>query len=115
MRSVSGALVPGGALVLVDGQSVGYERGERNAFAVGGDYATDTTTGPQVLFDWSPADAVTTAREAGLEISMLLEHTDISDGLCDTTLVREEDCRYRRRVDGRAEPLLFTLVARRPA
>jgi SAM-dependent methyltransferase len=126
MRSVARTLAPGGTLVLIDGHPLGrvlktaplrvarpYGGGARAVSEAGWDYATKTRTGPQVQFFHSLGEVVTAAADAGLRVSHLLEHTELSSGLCDTSLVLESDGRYRRRVDGHALPVLFTLLARR--
>ncbi len=126
MRSVMHTLVPGGRLILIDGHPLRrilksdplrvtrpYSGGTRIESGVGSDYATDTRTGPQVQFLHSLGEIVSAAAAAGLQVTRLLEHTELSSDLCDDGIRREADGRYRRRVDGYALPVLFTLHARR--
>jgi SAM-dependent methyltransferase len=126
MRAVSRALAPGGRLVLIDGHPLRrllksdplwvtrpYGGGARIEAAVGVDYATPTRTGPQVQFLHSLGQIVSAAAAAGLRVTQLVEHTDLSCDICDTGIVREDDGRYRRRLDGHVTPVLFTLIAQR--
>jgi len=124
MRSVARALAAGGHLVLIDGHPLAqmletdplrvvqpYRGGARNVSEVGCDYATPTRTGPQVEFSYCLGDIVSAAADAGLRVTRLVEHTEISRDLCDDRLTRENDGRYRRRADGHPLPVLFTLLA----
>ena len=121
MRCVSGALVPGGKLVLIDGISrttliqrlarlVG--RGElsvRRPIERGWDYATPLRTGPQVQFRHSVRSIVAAAQSAGLRVTCVEEHVAISSELR-LGLVRGRDGRFRR---PHGHPVLFTLIAER--
>jgi SAM-dependent methyltransferase len=78
MRSVAGTLVPGGRLVLVDGVWPPNGGGERNEYPEGGDYASDTTTGPQVLYDYAPPDVLAAAANAGVEVLESIELTELT-------------------------------------
>ena len=126
MRSVTRALAPGGHLVLIDGHPLGsvlkseplhvarpYGGGARSVSDPGWDYATEMRPGRQVKFVHSLGEIVSAAADAGLRVTHLLEHTEISCNLCDDRLKLESDGRYRRRVDGHPLPVLFTLLARR--
>jgi hypothetical protein len=68
-------------------------------------------TGPQVQFFHSLGEIVTAAANAGLRIRQLREHTDLSCDPFVAYLQREDDGRYRRRANGHALPVLFTLIA----
>ena len=81
--------------------------------AAGSDYATTTRTGPQVQFLYSLGEIVSATAAAGLRVMQLVEHTELSCDICDTGITREDDGRYRRRVDGHVTPVLFTLIAQR--
>ena len=119
-------LASGGHLVLIDGHPLGrilksnplrvarpYGGGTRNVFEPGWDYATEMRPGWQVQFFYSLGEIVSAAADAGLRVTQLLEHTDISSNICDDRLTLESDGRYRNRVDGHPLPVLFTLVAHR--
>jgi hypothetical protein len=67
--------------------------------------------GPQVQFLHSLGEIVSAAAEAGLYVTHLCEHTDVSHGLCNEQLQQEEDGRFRRRIDGYPLPVLFTMIA----
>jgi hypothetical protein len=77
----------------------------------GWDYATTTRTGPQVQFHHPLGEIVSAVEVAGLRVTQLQELTDVSRGLCVRQLKREDDGRYRQRVDGDPLPVLFTLIA----
>ncbi len=126
MRSVARTLVPGGRLVLIDGRPLAgtletepfrlvrpYGGGHREYAEVGGDYASDTRTGPQVEFLYSLGEIVSAAADAGLRVLRLEEHTAVSWDQAYYRLRREADGLYRRRVDGHALPIEFTLIAAR--
>ncbi len=126
MRSVARTLAPGGHMVLIDGHPLTdclradplrviapYGGGARSVWDSGCDYATPARTGPQVQFEYSLGDVVTAALAAGLRVTGLREHTQISCDLCNDQLRREADGRWRRRIDRYALPVLFTLTARK--
>jgi SAM-dependent methyltransferase len=126
MASAASALAPEGRLVLMDGHPLGgafkleplrlaraYGGASRREIERGWDYATPQRTGPQVQFHHSLGEIVTAAAEAGLRVLQLREHTDLSHDLRMEKLQREDDGRFRRRVDGHAIPILFTLIASR--
>jgi SAM-dependent methyltransferase len=126
MASVARTLAPGGRLVLIDGHPLrgilesggpgtvsDDGRPVRIEHAQGCDYASDFHTGPQVEFHHTLGETVTAAADAGLRISLLREHLDLSHHLCNDQLRREVDGRYRHRVGGHPAPVLFTLVAER--
>lgn len=112
MRAVAGTLVPGGRLVLIDGASARKVAGSgRRVIESGWDYATSLRTGPQVQYARTVEEIAAAAGEAGLRVLSLREHTDLSDDLRVDHVEREADGRWRRRIDGLAVPLLFTLIA----
>lgn len=126
MRAVAGTLAGGGRLVLMDGHPLGqvlkseplhvarpYVDSHRRFLEAGWDYASTARTGPQVQFFHSLGEIVSAAAGAGLYVRHLHEHTDVSWDLSVAYLKREEDGRYRRRADGHALPVLFTLIAGR--
>jgi SAM-dependent methyltransferase len=126
MHSVARTLAPAGRLVLIDGHPLGsvlksvplriarpFGGGVRRISEVGCDYATETRTGPQVQFIYSLGEIVTAAADAGLRVTHLREHTDLSSSIGDDRLELGSDGRYRRRIDGHAVPVLFTMLARR--
>ncbi len=126
MRSVAGALAPGGALVLIDGHPLGgvlkteplrvvrsWGGGGRTLTDPGWDYATTLRPSAQAYFHYALGDVVSAALAAGLRITSLREHTDISCDICNEQLRRESDGRWRRRIDGHVLPVLFTLLARK--
>ena len=68
-----------------------------------------------VEYAHSLGEIVTAAVGAGLRVDALTEHLDAAlDGRGDV-LTREADGRYRLRIDGEPLPVLFTLLASRPA
>lgn len=127
MGCVSRSLAPGGRLVLMDAhplrrilktEPVRIARpygGSRIPISDGCDYATRTRTGAQVQFLHSLGEIVSAAAGAGLRVTHLIEHTDLSCDICDDGIKLEPDGRYRRRADGHALPVLFTLIAGKDA
>ncbi len=126
MQSVARALAAGGALVLINGHPLAgflksnplrvvraYGGGTRTLTDPGWDYATPLRPSPQAYFHYSLGDVVTAALDAGLHVTGLREHTEISCDIGNNELRREADGRWRRRVDGQALPVLFTLTARK--
>lgn len=123
MRSVASALSAGGRFILIDGHPLGRilksaplrvarpYLGARLFAESGCDYATPTRTGPQVQYLHTLGEIVSTAAEAGLSVDFLHEHLDVSHGLCNEQLTREEDGRFRRRIDGYPLPVLYTMIA----
>lgn len=120
MRSVGGTLASDGRLVLIDGHPRNGVDGRgavpersRETYEMGWDYATPLRTGPQVQFTHSLEEVSAAASAAGLHVIHLQEHVDLSDDLRIAEVVRESDGRYRRRVAGQPQPLLFTLIGKR--
>jgi SAM-dependent methyltransferase len=125
MEAVANALRAGGRLVLMDGHPLGavlkvephlhvarpYADSRRRYLEAGWDYASTARTGPQVQYFHSLGEIVSAAASAGLCVKYLHEHTELSCDLAVAHLKREPDGRYRRRADGHALPVLFTLVA----
>jgi SAM-dependent methyltransferase len=123
MRSAARALSPGGRLILIDGHPLSRILksdplrvarpyvGARVHQDLGWDYATTMRTGPQVQFLHTLGEVVSGAGQADLFVTHLREHTDLSHGLCNEQLKREEDGRFRRRIDGHLLPVLFSMIA----
>ena len=112
MRSVARTLAPGGRLVLMDGQPRAQAaEGSRMVYVDGRDYASDARAGLQVQFRHALPEIVSAAAGAGLRILGVKEQAAVSWHLCIEGVVLEPDGRYRRREDGQAQPVLFTLVA----
>jgi SAM-dependent methyltransferase len=126
MRAVAGTLAPGGRLVLLDGHPLGhvlkseplhlarpYLDSHRRVLASGWDYASSMRTGQQVQFFHSLGEIVSAVAGAGLCVRQLREHIDLSCDPFVAYLKREDDGRHRRRANGHALPVLFTLIASR--
>lgn len=122
MRAAAGVLADGGRLVLIDGypssralkfDSAGHAHGRpaRRFVESGWDYATTARTGPQVQFNHSLEEIVSAVGQAGLRVTRLHAHTDISCDLRIDRLTCESDGRFRLRLDGQPLPVLFTLIA----
>jgi SAM-dependent methyltransferase len=121
MRAVAGTLADHGRLVLIDGhptsRGIKFDPIEivgtgsvRRFIESGWDYATPSRTGPQVQYKHTLEDILSAAASTGLRVVQLREHTSISCDLRIDRLEMETDGRYRWRVDGRAVPVLFTLI-----
>jgi hypothetical protein len=67
-----------------------------------------------VLYAHSLGEVVTAAADAGLRVVTLVEHLDSPIGEAGGG-AREADGRHRLRVDGYCLPVLYTLIAERPA
>jgi hypothetical protein len=132
MASAAAALRPGGRLVLVelhplynmvaktDPLTLDFPYGNDGPrrFDEPGSYAApdaDVAATEQVLFGHSLGEIVTAAVAAGLRIDALHEHLDTARDPRGDVLAREEDGRLRLRVTGEALPVLFTLLASKPA
>lgn len=132
MRSAATALVPGGALALIDLHPIALmvestgplELGFPYAFAgrfeeaEHGTYADPDADvdGRTVVYAHSLGEIFGSARAASLEVSGLREHLELEfDCWGDGSLVKEDDGLFRLRQDGYPLPLLFTLIARRPS
>jgi SAM-dependent methyltransferase len=112
MRVVHDVLRPGGQLILIDGFPSHTEaESVRRPIDQGWDYATANRTGPQVQFKHSLETTIEAAKNAGLRVMRIEEHTAISSGLCINGLARHSDGRYRARDP--QQPVLFTLIAQR--
>jgi SAM-dependent methyltransferase len=131
MRSAAAALRGGGRLLLVDIHPLFAMVASTDPFSVDFPYADD---GPRafdepgsyagadlqvaatatVEFGHSLAEVVNAALEAGLKIQRLDEHLEVDFDPRGGLLTREDDGRYRLRVDGERLPVLFTLVAAKP-
>jgi SAM-dependent methyltransferase len=128
MRSVAGALRPGGRLLLIDGHPL-YQAVETldpltldfpyafdgpHEFSGPGSYAAAAPPSTLVQFAHSLGEIVTAAAAAGLRVVRLEEHLesplDLGRGH-----PPDADGHYRFRVSGRPLPLLYTLIAERPS
>ena len=131
MRSATAALRGGGRLLLVDihplftmvasvdpfSVDFPYANDGPRAFDQPGSYANadlEVAATATIEYGHSLAEVVNAALEAGLKIQRLDEHLEADFDPRGTLLAREDDGRYRLRVDGEALPLLFTLVAAKP-
>jgi SAM-dependent methyltransferase len=131
MRSVAAALRPGGRLLLVElhplFQMVAgpgelrfdfpYANDGGREFDEDGSYANPAArlaATETIQYGHSLGETVTAAIRAGLRVEHLDEHLDLASDPRGNVLAREDDDRFRLRVDGEPLPLAFTLVARRP-
>jgi SAM-dependent methyltransferase len=130
MRAAYGALVPGGALALVDLHPFGlmvetvepmtlgfpyefarFQEDQHGTYADPDAELAQTTT---VNFAHSLAEIYTAARGAGFDVEHLREHLELEfDCWGDGQVKQEEDGLFRLRQDGYAIPVLFTLVGRK--
>jgi len=133
MRAAAGALVPGGAVALVDLHPMGlmfegtdpvrfgfpYANQGRFEETQDGSYADPDADveGRTVVFSHSLEEIFTSARGAGLDVEQLREHLEVEFDCWGGTggLAKEDDGLWRIRVDGFAVPILFTLIARKRA
>jgi SAM-dependent methyltransferase len=131
MRSAAAALRGGGRLLLVDIHPActmvasvdplrldfPYAFDGARAFDEPGSYAgadLDVSATTSVEYAHSLAEVVNAALGAGLKIQRLDEYLDADFDPRGDVLVREDDGRYRLRVDGEQLPVLFALVAAKP-
>ena len=132
MGSVAATLRPGGHFVLVEIHPLLNMVAERDAFSLDfpyefdgphrfnepGTYAdadAELPSSETINFAHSVGETVTAAIEAGLRIDSLTEHLETSKPPRPPVVPREPDGRYRLRVDGQPLPILFTLLATKPA
>jgi SAM-dependent methyltransferase len=131
MQSVAATLRPGGRLLLVDlhplyqmlesvdplkvdfpyGNDGGRDFDEDGSYA---DPHARLTSTSSVQYGHSLGEVVTAAVQAGLRVEDLEEHLDLAADPRGNVLAREEDGRYRLRLDGEPLPVAFTLIVRRP-
>jgi SAM-dependent methyltransferase len=131
MRSATAALRGGGRLLLVDihplfgmvasaapfSVDFPYANDGGRSFDEPGSYANadlDVAATATVEYGHSLAEVVNAALEAGLKIQRLDEHLEADFDPRGGLLAREDDGRYRLRVDGEPLPVLFALVAAKP-
>ena len=132
MAGVSRALRPGGRLVLVELHPlymtissvdplvidfpyafVGPRRYDEPGSYADRDAAVEATA--TIEYGHSLGEIVTAAITAGLRIDALHEHLDAAREGRGGLLIPDEDGRYRLRLSGELLPVLFTLLASRPA
>jgi SAM-dependent methyltransferase len=131
MRSVARTLRPGGRLLLIDGHPlcVAIDRLEPlelgfpyaydgpHTFTSEGSYAagaaSEATT--NVQYAHSLGEIVTAAADAGLAVMRLVEHLDWPLLPPGAGAVRDPDGRWRLHLGGQDLPVLFTLIAEKPA
>jgi SAM-dependent methyltransferase len=131
MRSVAAALRGGGRLLLVDIHPVAvmvastdplridfpYANDGPRAFDEPGSYAgadLPVAATASVEYGHSLGEVVNAALAAGLRIERLEEHMDADFDPRGNVLAREDEGRYRLRIDGELLPVLFALVAAKP-
>ena len=131
MRSAGAALRGGGKLLLVEIHPLytmvrsadplrldfpyandGPRRFDEPGSYAGADLKVAATE--TVEYAHSLAEVVNAALAAGLKLQRLDEHLDSDFDPRGDVLAREEDGRYRLRVDGERLPMLFALVAAKP-
>jgi SAM-dependent methyltransferase len=132
MRSAAAALRPGGRLVLVELHPLLNMVGEPEPLALDFPYAydgphrfdepgsyadpdADVAVTTEIVYAHSLGEVVTTAIRAGLRIDALHEHLDTELDPRGRILPKEDDGRFRLRVTGQPLPILFTLLATKPA
>jgi SAM-dependent methyltransferase len=131
MRSATAALRGGGRLLLVDihplygmvaslepfSLDFPYANDGGRSFDEPGSYANpdlEIAATATIEYGHSLAEVVNAALEAGLKIQRLDEHLEADFDPRGGILTRDEDGRYRLRVDGERLPVLFALVAAKP-
>jgi hypothetical protein len=94
-----------------------YGGGASRAFDEPGSYAgaeLSVSATATVNYAHSLGEVVNAALAAGLKIEHLEEHLEADFDPRGSVLARDDDGRYRLRVDGELLPVLFTLVAAKP-
>ena len=131
MRSAAAAMRGGGKLLLVEIHPLyltvesldplrldfPYAHDGARSYDMPGSYAgadLDVAATASVEYGHSIAEVVNAALAAGLKIQRLDEHVESDHDPRGDILPREDDGRYRLRVDGELLPVLFTLVAAKP-
>jgi SAM-dependent methyltransferase len=131
MRSVAATLRPGGHLLIVELHPLYQMVAGGGAFRLDFPYADDggrefdedgsyadpsaqLAATETVQYAHSLGETVSAAIGAGLRVERLEEHLDLASDPRGDVLVREDDDRFRLRVDGELLPVAFTLAARRP-
>ena len=118
MQNVAFVLKPGGKLVLIDGMPGAHSSWEgptpgRREIESGYDYATPARVGRQTQFLHTMDGIVASAARAGLALLSLEKHHAISTDLCIAKVELCSDGLHRRRADGSAGPILFSMIAMR--
>jgi SAM-dependent methyltransferase len=130
MSSAAAVLRPGGRLLLVDMHPLStmfasvdpllldfpYADDGGRTFDEDGSYAdpdASVAATETVQYAHSLGEITTAAIGAGLRVERLEEHMDADFDPRGDLLTREDDGRYRLRLDGEALPVLYTLIARR--
>jgi SAM-dependent methyltransferase len=131
MRSAAAALRGGGKLLLVDGHPLytmidstdplrldfPYVNDGPRGYDEPGSYAgaeLDIAATASVQYGHSLGEVVNAALAAGLKVEHLEEHVEADFDPRGDLLTREQDGRFRLRVDGELLPVLFTLIAAKP-
>lgn len=131
MSSAEAALDVGGSLVLVDVHPLAQMVDSTDPLTLGFDYAfagrfeevqQGTYADPDadcqtrtVVWAHSLGEIFGAATAAGLTVTRFSEHLELEfDPWGDGCLTHEDDGAFRLRQDGRALPLSFTLIARKP-
>lgn len=128
MRSVAGTLRPGGSLLLVDGHPLSgmvggtdplrfqfpYADDGPHHFESSYSYAVEVST-TNVQYAHSLGEVVTAASSAGLRIRKLVEHLDSPLDANGNGARPGDNGRFQLRFGDYPVPLLYTLIADRPA
>ena len=132
MRSVAAVLRPTGRLILIDGHPLMHMIADQAPFSFDFSYAFDgghrfdedgsyadpdakLAATESIEYAHSIGEIVSAAIQAGLRIDALTEHLQATHATRPHILTREADGLLRLRVDEQPLPILFTLLATRPA
>jgi SAM-dependent methyltransferase len=131
MRSVTAVLRPSGRLLLVDIHPLSQMFASSSPLSIDFPYADDggrhfdedgsyaapdarLASTETIQYAHSLGELVNAAVQAGLRVERLEEHLDMESDPRRDVLTREDDGRYRLRLDGEPLPVAFSLIARRP-